>query len=175
MGRYDEAIQIYGKTLDAKPGDAYTIFYIGLAQMALAQFNLAEKSLRDAIQAKPDLVQAYGPLAYILSQQQRFAEADKLMRETVKIAPNNAAARISLGSYLSQRGNLAEGETQFKEALRIEPNNPVALNDLGYYNGRAQRKPARGAQADSAGSGRGAQQSIFPGQPRLGSFQIRPH
>jgi len=106
---------------------------LGLANLPLGRFETAEKALREAIRSKPDLVEAYSPLAALLARQQKFAEADELMKASVKAAPNSASAHNMLATYLNQREKGAEAEAELREALRIEPNNAPALNNLGYY------------------------------------------
>lgn len=89
-GDYKSALSTYKAVVAIKPKSAVALDGIGRCHIANANYVAAEASLRSAIQADPNFVQAYNNLAVVFEKQNKRKEAIALLEKAASMDPKNA-------------------------------------------------------------------------------------
>lgn len=159
VSKYDEAVAKFGEAATAMEpmpcGECYS--NIGTVQLKQAakltgddqkkKLDEAEASFKKAVEAKPDLADAYNGLANLYNAERKFdqaAEASKKAMELATGAPGGAAAAggatgggasasatYNQGVILWNAGKFAEAKAQFEQTVKLDPNNADAHYWLG--------------------------------------------
>ena len=93
--------------------------------------EIAERLLREMIQARPDAADLYYNLGNNLSRQGKNPEALRAWASALDRNPNHVAALINSAIVLAQSGDLAEAERRCHRVLELRPDHPGALSSLG--------------------------------------------
>ena len=93
--------------------------------------EVAERLLREMIQARPHAADLYYNLGNNLSRQGRNPEALAAWSSALERSPDHVSALINSSIVLAQSGNLGEAERRCRRALEVHPNHPGALSSLG--------------------------------------------
>jgi tetratricopeptide (TPR) repeat protein len=160
LTKYDDAVAKFGEAAAAMApapcGECYSnIGTVQLKQAAKLQgddqkkkLDEAEASFKKAIEAKPDLADAYNGLANLYNAEKKFdqaAEASKKAMELLSAAPAGAAggapgaapappstsAVYNQGVIFWNAGKIPEATAQFEQAVKADPNNADAHYWLG--------------------------------------------
>ena len=117
---YEEALDTLTKARKQEPESSVVAFYIGMTYKQLKNFRLAEKNLRDAIQLKPPVKDAYLELADVLYTLDQLNEAEgwALKSEQDGVKPANAI--FLRGLILMKRGHTNEAIASFKRAEELD-------------------------------------------------------
>ena len=99
-----------------------------------------------AIQLKPDFVQAWTNLGYALAAQGRRNEAIPIYLKALRLKPDHALAHQNLGVALLQEGRPEEGMQHFAAVLQLDPANAEARIGLQQAQMRVMGKPVPGSE-----------------------------
>jgi protein O-mannosyl-transferase len=102
--------------------------------VALAQQGRVPEAInyfRDAINIKPDYLEAHSNLAVAYTSEKRNAEATNEYAFLAQIKPNDPAARTTLARALAGQGRLDEAIQQYSNAATLAPNSAEAQYNLG--------------------------------------------
>ena len=86
---------------------------------------------RAAAHAKSDFLRPANQIAYLLAEQERFAEAEPFFQAVLRADPGNAVAHFNLGYTLDKRGQYDKAIHAFREATRLNPKIDRAWYGLG--------------------------------------------
>ncbi len=106
---------------------------LGVVLAKEGRINDAMDHYTQALQIKPDYVEARRLLAFHLANGGRIDEAITHFKEALKINPNDPEARNNLGSLLARKGKVSEAINEYREALRTNPNYVDARFNLGFF------------------------------------------
>jgi Flp pilus assembly protein TadD len=110
---------------------------LGKQHFRNANFGLAEKHFRLAVEQSNDGVEALIGLAASYDQLGRFDLADRAYQEAVKIAGLTSAILNNRGYSYYLRRDFRRARQDFQLALRKDPQNGVARKNMDLLNKRA--------------------------------------
>ena len=88
MGKYDEALKLYGALLTLHPDEAGLHHGLGRVLLKQKKYSAAQQELAKAVQLKPDLGEAYGDLAIAANENKDYATALKALDTRAKYVPD---------------------------------------------------------------------------------------
>jgi tetratricopeptide (TPR) repeat protein len=125
VGKVDESIAAYRKSVEAKPDVFESNLNLGL-QLAKTDQPDAEKFLRDATQLKPTSHVAEGQgrawisLARVL-EKTKPEEAIAAYRQAAALRPEDPEPHLAAGLLLEKDNKFSDAETEYKQALALDP------------------------------------------------------
>jgi len=142
LGRMDESIAAYRKSVAAKPDVFESNLNLGL-QLAKAGQPDAEQFLRAATQLKPTSHAAEGQFRAWLSlghvlEKSKPEEALAAYQHAATLQTKDAEPHLSAGLLLEQSGKFGDAEQEYGQALALDANSSDALTGLAniYMRGR---------------------------------------
>ena len=87
----------------------------------LGKLEEAERSLRKAIELKPNSAQAHSNLGNILRDLGKLEEAERSLRKAIALNPDYTDAYLNLGNILNDMGKLEEAELSLRKAIELNP------------------------------------------------------
>jgi len=141
VGKVDESIAAYRKSVEAKPDVFESNLNLGL-QLAKTDQPDAEKYLRDATMLKPTShiaegqARAWLSLARVL-EKAKPEEAIAAYRQASALRPEDPEPHLAAGLLLEKENKFSDAETEYKQALALDPKSD-ALTGLAniYMRGR---------------------------------------
>ncbi|WP_181850497.1 tetratricopeptide repeat protein [Thalassospira xiamenensis] len=103
----------------------------GASAFRMGMLEIAENSLRKAIDLKPDFSGALSNLGTLYFHQGKMDAACEILAEAIKVNPNDAEAYNTLGGVLYKLGRLDAAEKYFVQAVKANPKYAEAYNNLG--------------------------------------------
>ena len=145
LGKVDESIAAYGKSVAAKPDVFESNLNLGL-QLAKTGQPDAEKFLRAATRLKPTSHTAEGQYRAWLSLAQtiekaRPEEALAAYHEAATLQPKEAEPHLYAGQVLEKENRFADAEQEYKQALALDPHSTDAVMGLANIYMRGRRFP----------------------------------
>ena len=116
---------------------------------AAEEYSLAEKSLQEAINSKPDWVEPYLHLARTYFVQKKYRQAAELYQKALTIAPQQKEIYIRWASALEKAGDY-QGAVNVLQTLRAQETDEVAIAKLDELIKRLQAR-AHAAPTDKEG------------------------
>ncbi len=123
LGRFHEAIDVFGRAAKLRPGIPDVYNNLGVACQGIGQVDVAVKAYRQAIDFDPDFDLAHVNLARSLESAGRFAEAEISLRRAIRIKPAEASYRLQLANVISRQNKWPEAARVLQEALELHPQN----------------------------------------------------
>ena len=102
----------------SKPDQAAILGLRGQAYIAKGQFELAQQTLEQALQIKPDSLQALIGMAALYGNQFKNDVARQWVDKALKAAPASPEAWSALGDLEMAQGHLAEAEKAYDQAVK---------------------------------------------------------
>jgi tetratricopeptide (TPR) repeat protein len=96
--RHQEALVMIQKALEIKPGDPFYLDSLGWAYYRLGELDKAERYLREAIAAQPD-VEFIAHLGEVLWEKGQHDEAKKVWQQGLQHAPENPLLKETMSRY----------------------------------------------------------------------------
>jgi tetratricopeptide (TPR) repeat protein len=141
VGKVDESIAAYRKSVDAKPDVFESNLYLGLL-LVKTDHPDAEKFLSAATQLKPASHIAEGQERAWLSlgrllENRKPEEAIAAYGQAARLRPNDPEPHLAAGLVLEKENKFSDAETEYKQALALDPKSD-ALTGLAniYMRGR---------------------------------------
>jgi tetratricopeptide (TPR) repeat protein len=94
---------------------------LGESQIQLGKFEEAEKNLREALRAKPDLPMANYDLGVLHEARGNAAAAFEAYEAELKASPRTYQAHFNLAKLLSRANRATDAVTHFRAAVEINP------------------------------------------------------
>ncbi|MGC2327693.1 MAG: tetratricopeptide repeat protein [Candidatus Sulfotelmatobacter sp.] len=137
VGKVDESIAAYRKSVEAKPDVFESNLNLGLQLAKTAQPG-AEKFLRDATELKPTShvaegqARAWVSLARVLEKTQP-EEAIAAYRQASSLRPNDPEPHLAAGLLLENENKFSDAETEYKQALALDPKSDALTGLANIY------------------------------------------
>jgi len=145
LGKMDESIAAYRKSVDAKPDVFESNLNLGL-QLAKANHPDAEKFLRAATQLKPTShvdegrARAYLSLAHVIEATRPDA-ALAAYRQAAVLQPKDPETHLAAGLLLERQNRFSDAEQEYKQAQSLDPSSVDAATGLANIYMRGRRFP----------------------------------
>jgi Tfp pilus assembly protein PilF len=136
-GDNEGAIATFTEILAEAPGCDECHYNIGLAHMALRQYEDAEASFQQVVTLDPMSVNGFNGLASVYNATRQFDRAAEASARASELAGADPAASGSADAIYNQgviffnAGQMAEAQTQFQNTLAVDPNYADAYFQLG--------------------------------------------
>jgi tetratricopeptide (TPR) repeat protein len=130
-GNVQEAESLYQEILKAQPNNFEGLYYLGLINYKLENYDLAIQYIKEAIQINPNNTEAHYNLANALRERGCFDEAIICYQKTLKLNPNFDAAYINLGDVLKWRGLIGEAISCYRKAFQLRFDIIEAYSNFG--------------------------------------------
>jgi protein O-GlcNAc transferase len=128
----EQAVTAYQRAIALRPGGwPAAQNNLGLSQHALARFDEAIASFRQAITLQDQFPQALSNLGNVLLAAGRFDEAAESYRKSLALRSDHAVTWCNLGIALRQKGDGTGAVSAFQQSLASEPQLIEALIGLG--------------------------------------------
>jgi len=129
LGRYDEALQVYGDAARRFPQDPDLAYEQAMTAEKAGRFDQMERLLRDLIVRFPDYAHAYNALGYALADRgQDLPQARELILRALALAPDDPFIQDSLGWVEFRLGNLDEARRVLQAAYASRPDTEIAAH-----------------------------------------------
>jgi Tfp pilus assembly protein PilF len=135
----------YDKAYKLSPNDAALLNDMGYFYYSYGRFEEAEKTLRKALEIKPDFSRAWINLGLTLGAQEHYQEAYEAFVKAV--TPAESRANVAL--VMAHNGDYAEAEDEMRRAINQQP-------DLQRFNAVLEAIRRERGEEPSAGSAGGA-------------------
>lgn len=117
-GKFDEAIALYTKGLELKPGHADALWNRGRIYLEQDKVAQAESDFRAVTQLTPDFSEAFGKLALVLIMQGRAQDALIPARRAYELDPANMNWTQNLAHAYLLSGDEVKAKTYYWQALK---------------------------------------------------------
>lgn len=126
---YRRAFQVLDQALKKQPNNPDLLYDHALAAEKVGRVDVLERSLRKAIELRPDFAQAYNALGYTLADRnERLDEAQKLLDKAIQLSPDDPFILDSLGWFQYRRHDLVKAENYLRRALAAKPDPEIAAH-----------------------------------------------
>ena len=129
-GRFQDAIALYERVLDAQPDQPDALHLLGLALNRLGHPAEALLSVQHAVELVPSHPGYQFSLGNLLLASGRHAEAEPALRAVLLADPNDLAARNGLAVALIKLERAVEATAELKVVLTRDPSFVPALDNL---------------------------------------------
>lgn len=126
-GDLNQALSTYGKLAGLQPMSP--VPHLRLAEVHVANKNKEEavKSLKKALEIKPNLIEAQRALILLAMDGKRTTEALSIAREVQKQRPKEAAGLVLEGDIHASQKNWNEAIASYRNALKTTPATELAV------------------------------------------------
>jgi predicted O-linked N-acetylglucosamine transferase (SPINDLY family) len=122
LGLRDEAIECLGKALRIDDTHAPTHYMLGNLLRESGQYQQAATRYRQALNRKPDFVEAWINLALVHQETGAVELAVQCYRRALTLRPSEPLALYNLGNALQQLSQYDEAIVSYEQALSVMPN-----------------------------------------------------
>lgn len=129
-GRLAEAETLYGRILDAVPGQPDALHLLGVLSAQCGYPDRAIALIRHAVAVNGNVPDYHSNLANALRAAGRIAEVPTVLRRAALLAPPEARRWSDLGMAHRQNGNVGASRPAFEAALLLAPADAQALHTL---------------------------------------------
>jgi len=109
IGKHDEAIEFYNKSIALKPDYAEAYYNMGETLQEQGKLDEAIETYNKAISLKPDYAEAYSNMGATLQDQGKHDEAIEAYNKAISLQPDYAQAHVNLSFTLLNSDKLQEG------------------------------------------------------------------
>jgi Flp pilus assembly protein TadD len=132
LGRFEQAIAEYRKTLLLMPNDPNVLNEFGYALAHSGKFDEAITLYNKALQIKPDFADAHINIGYALTIRSNLDQAAVHLSKALQLDPNSALAHYYFGNILVKSGKINEAVTHFEKALQLKPDWVELMNAMAW-------------------------------------------
>ena len=119
-------ITLYSRTILTDPDSFVMHLNLGTSYYAMRNFKGAQKELEQALELKPDSVNALNALGCLYLEQDRLEEAGKLFQQAIELRPLWTDAHFNNGRLLLKLGKRDEALKEFRTAVEVGQLNSTA-------------------------------------------------
>jgi Flp pilus assembly protein TadD len=132
LGRFEQAIAEYRKTLLLMPNDPNVLNEFGYALAHTGEFDEAITLYDKALQIKPDFTDAHINIGYALTIRSNLDQAAVHLSKALQLDPNSALAHYYFGNILVITGKTNEAVTHYEKALQLKPDWVELMNAMAW-------------------------------------------
>ena len=126
----EKALRYFARAIGEEPRNPYYHLSLGEAYLKLSEFTPAIKHIRQALDLKPDLVEALCALGDAYNAFDKGEMALPLFEKALEIDRDHPLARLGLPRALASLGRMDEAAAHLKEAIERRIAVPAAYNAL---------------------------------------------
>lgn len=130
-GRLADAERLYGRVLEAEPGNLDALNLRGVLAQHMGQSDVAESFMRRALAVDPRFADAHYNLGIALKEQGRLEDAVSAYRESLRLGEPSPDALHNLGDCLRELARHDEARESLRQSLAIDDGDPNVHNSLG--------------------------------------------
>jgi pentatricopeptide repeat protein len=134
--KFDRALDMFGKAIQARSSPAEAYFRIGLVYGEQNMFDKAEGAIRKAIQYKANDGRFYYALGGVLAGKGKIDEAIAMYEKAIQFKPHFADAYNNLGVNYGRQGRIDEAIAALKKAIELAPGLAKAYCNLAIAYGQ---------------------------------------
>lgn len=116
------------------PQNPFLLNNLGLVYLNNKQYEKALSAFSQAIEIKPDFVQATLNLAFLYVLKENYNSAMDILNTILKREPNDIKVLNSLGNIYFKQKNFKFAKDIYKKIVKIEPKNIASRNRLALIN-----------------------------------------
>ena len=131
IGKLDEAIEAYKKSILLKPDFALAHYNLASTLQELGRLEDAEASFKQAIILNPDYSAAFNNLGVTLQELGRLEDAEVSFKQAITLNPYYSEAFSNLGIVQQELDLLEDAEGSFRQAIALKPSFTKAHNNIG--------------------------------------------
>ena len=131
LGKLDEAIEAYNKSVLLKPDYAEAYNNMGIVLQDQGKLERAVGAYKKAIAIESDFAEAYNNMGTALQDQGKLKEAIEAYNKAVTIQPDYANAYNNMGTAQKKQGKLDKAIVSYTKALVIKPDYAEVHNNMG--------------------------------------------
>ena len=113
-----------------EPKNPRATYFLGLAEQALGNIDLALKSLEQSYKSAPDFYPAVPVIASLHADQGDIDAAERWYELAVEADASDVDSRFRLGLIMMQQSRPDSAAHQFEAVLRLEPSHAAARDNL---------------------------------------------
>jgi len=117
LAMYDTAAGSLDQALATRPGDARTLYWLGMTQLSQGEYAAASSNLRKALDAKKDFPEAEADLGVALAGQKLFVEAYPLLAQAIQRGLGNARRHQAMAITMIDARDFRGAAEQLELAL----------------------------------------------------------
>lgn len=135
--RYDEAMAIYNRLIEANPDNPDLFFNRATLADTMGNFEQYEKDLRRILEINPKHINALNSLGHTLADRTtRYQEAYDLLKQAKDLEPENPFVLDSFGWVLYKMGNYEESLENLRKAYaKTDALTPEAAAEIAAHLG----------------------------------------
>ncbi|WP_448203052.1 tetratricopeptide repeat protein [Azospirillum sp. sgz302134] len=130
-GRLAEAETLYGRILDAVPGQPDALHLLGVLAAQRGEAERGAALIRQALAVTAGVAGQYANLASALTAAGHVAEAARALHRAARLEPLEVARWSDLGHACRRAGHAAEARRALETAHRLDPADGRTLHTLG--------------------------------------------
>jgi tetratricopeptide (TPR) repeat protein len=128
MGRYENAVQEFQRSLDLDHNSDETLSSLAAAYQKLGKASAAEDAYRKAVSLRPNYWRVYNTFGIFYLDQARYSDAADMFKKTIQLAPLNYRGYSNLGATELMVGQYQEAVDAFKRSIALRPTGQVYGN-----------------------------------------------
>jgi tetratricopeptide (TPR) repeat protein len=129
-GKLDESEAAFKALLEKRPGIPEAHYNLGVIQSRRKDFPAAQAEYQQAVDLKPDYIEAWTALARAYEDGGDKAKALETLKEAESQNADSASVHFSFGVYYLKAQQFDEAEAAFKKAQALDPSNVEVLFHL---------------------------------------------
>lgn len=131
LGKLKKALTLCEDLYKKYPANPRVLHGFGLLKYRTGDPETGERLIRNAIDLKPEYLDAYFHLGRILHNSVRFKEAEEAYRKSLSLAPDDVKYVLALAFLLTHQGEYTEAHELCNKAMEKVPGDPSAYAQLG--------------------------------------------
>lgn len=143
-GRYQDAIQLYDRTIKIIPNHINAWFSRGIAFRKLGAFRNATNCFLRVVEMDPNNAHAYYEMGQLLERSKNLEEAVRCYLETIRSDPSHTDAMYKLGNILVEVGDYKGAIQYFDQIIDKKSDSSVAW----YAKGKALQMNGQDTDAE---------------------------
>jgi|HubBroStandDraft_1064217.scaffolds.fasta_scaffold10026_3 serine/threonine protein kinase/tetratricopeptide (TPR) repeat protein len=121
MGRYEDAVREFQRSLDLDRNSDETLGSLAGAYQKLGNPSAAEDAYRKAISVRPNYWGVYSKFGRFYFDEARYSEAAEMFKKTIQLAPLNYGGYSNLGAIDLLLGEYQEALATLQQSIALRP------------------------------------------------------
>ena len=116
------------------PNNPFLLNNLGLAYLSNKEYEKAFNAFNQAIEIKPDFIQAALNLTCLYMAKENYSSAMDVLKKLLERTPNDIRVLINLGNIYFKQKQFKDAEDIYRNIVKIEPKNITSRNRLALLN-----------------------------------------
>lgn len=116
------------------PNNPFLLNNLGLAYLSNKEYEKAFNAFNQAIEIKPDFIQAALNLTCLYMAKENYSSAMDVLKKLLERTPNDISVLINLGNVYFKQKKFKDAKDIYRNIVKIEPKNITSRNRLALLN-----------------------------------------